>query len=104
MDNPGIEDHVRDAVSDLVARKENTNNIGPNVLEMEACQAISLGDTVRPVATFNAKRGENGGMGACSQNTFLGKHPLERRETPFLNMGERYFHHLSLFSEGKRIP
>ena len=69
-----------------------------------ACQTISLDDTERPAVTVKAKQDENGGLGACPQKNFLGLRPLERRETPFWDTGERRSRHLSLFSKGKLIP
>ena len=65
----------------------------PMGLETGGCQAISLDDKERPVATVKVKREENRGLGACPQNTFSGPRPLERRKTPLWNMGERFSHH-----------
>ena len=60
-----------------------------NILEVGECQAMWE---------------ENGGLGACHQKNFLGPRPLERRKTPFWNIGECCCHHLSLFSERKLTP
>ena len=65
-----VESHIRDAVTDLVAHKDNTNNTAPNVLEMGAYQAISLNDAERPVATHKIKREKNVSLEVCLQNNF----------------------------------
>ena len=69
--------HGEDEFADLLEAASTTENGGT-----QAYYCIS-----QHMNIVEKDRAKDGGLGACSQKSFSEQHPLERRKTPFWNMG-----------------